>query len=255
MVSEDATVERPKGIWWPTASLVLSLAGCAFIVVAFLRSWPHTCLFCPAFFWALSFTFGIVALVVIRMKRLGYTGIVETAVGMSLSTAGMALLGLLFLVFLGLRGEPYDQSQRTSVKASLENNFGFKFPENTQALKGAHGLGGGVHPKPYVCIVRFTTDPNGLAQLQGSLSKLDDYNEQFPSPAFPDYDPRNYSRTKAPAWYKGKIMEGIVYKASVWRSAGLLLVVAVESEQGDKIDVYMEAVGGDCLKVAQGKTD
>jgi hypothetical protein len=159
--------------------------------------------------------------------------------------------GPLFLIRLALRGEPYDESAPASVIAKIENSCGFKFPENMGSLRAADGLGPGVHPKPYVCLVRFATDPNGLAQLQDSLSKLDDYSEQFPSPAFPDYDPRNYSRTKAPAWYRGEIRQGIVYKACVWPSGLLLLVVAVESEQGDKIDVYMEGVGGAGLKEGQ----
>ncbi|HUT29317.1 MAG TPA: hypothetical protein VMX13_05960 [Sedimentisphaerales bacterium] len=64
---------------------------------------------------------------------------------------------------------------------------------------------------------------------------------------FPDYDPRNYSRTKAPQWYKGKITRGVVYKAGVWKDGPLLLIVAVESEQADNIDVYMEAVGDERL--------
>jgi hypothetical protein len=200
----------------------------------------------------LSLTAGIVAVVVVRIRRLACTSIIETVVGMSLSAAGMALLALLFLIFLALRGKPYDQSQPGAVKVSLENNFGFEFPENMQALKGAHGLGGGVHPKPYVCLVKFTTDPHGLAALRDSLSKAEHYGEPLHRT---DYDPRNYSRTKAPAWYKGKIKDGIVYKASVWRDGPLLLVIAVESEQGDKIDVYMEATGGDHLRVELEKSD
>lgn len=173
-------------------------------------------------------------------------------VSSSLIALPFLIVGPFFLVCLALRGNPYDQSQPASVKANLENNFGFKFPENMQAFKGAHGLGPGVHPKPYVCIVRFATDPNGLAQLRDSLSKAEGYSERLHRT---DYDPRNYSRTKAPAWYKGKIKDGIVYKASVWRDGPLLLVIAVESEQGDKIDVYMEAVGGDHLRVEQEKSD
>ena len=149
-------------------------------------------------------------------------------VSSSLIALPFLIVGPFFLVCLALRGNPYDQSQPASVKANLENNFGFKFPENMQAFKGAHGLGPGVHPKPYVCIVRFATDPNGLAQLRDSLSKAEGYSERL-------------HRT--------------VYKASVWRDGPLLLVIAVESEQGDKIDVYMEAVGGDHLRVEQEKSD
>ena len=260
MEDQEQKVQSPKRICLATASLIFGALVWVFGAIACFSGDVLPDLVAPlAFFCAfgcsgLSFAYGITSLDKIKCGNAAPRGKTQAIAGMACSAAGLIALGGLFvwMIYAGLRGEPYDQSQPVSVKANLENNFGFKFPENMQAFKGAHGLGPGVHPKANVCIVRFTTDPNGFAQLQDSLSESDDYTERLP---FQNYDPRNYSRTKAPVWYKGKITEGIVYKAGVWCSAGLLLVVAVESEQGDKIDVYMEATGGDRLRVEQEETD
>ncbi|MHC4666176.1 MAG: hypothetical protein ACYS9T_09505 [Planctomycetota bacterium] len=249
-IETKAEEERPRRTRWAIASLVSCVVGCVLFAFAFLFALTVAAAYCSFVCWGLSVVCGAVALAKIRIKRPFFKGVPEAISGICVSGWAIIVLGGgSFLIYLALRGEPYDESAPASVIAKIENSCGFKFPENMGSLRAADGLGPGVPPKPYVCIVRFTTDRHGLAQLRDSLSKLDYYTEEFSAAG---YDPRGLSRMKAPEWYKGEMTKGIVYRGSGWGGTGLiLLTVAVESKEGDKIDVYMEGVGGAGLKEGQ----
>lgn len=254
MKTEDATADRPTRMWCATASLVLCVLGWAILVMA--SSNPAVSpsgAFGLAFFaWAVSLGAGIVALVVIRVRRPAFKGKLQAVLGVCVSGGAIVWFGASFVVVsLALRGEAFDESNPPSVIAKIENTCGFKFPEKVESLKAADRISGGVPPCAYQFIVRFTTGQNGFVQLRDSLSEIDD-GPQGKGHYGGLSDPRYFRRSReVPKWYEGEIEGAVIYE-SVFLTTGTIWLqlhtVCAELEQAEKVEVYMEGWGDTSLK-------
>jgi hypothetical protein len=250
MNNTNNTIATPKRTPWATASLILSFLGWLFFLLLFLfDEFDKPMFFLSILCWVLSFVFGIVALVEIRRKFLAFKGKAEAIAGICASVIPLFLIGcILSLFFLAIRGEPYDESYPQSVIATIETNCNFKFPEKMESLKAADRIAGGVPPQPYVVIVSFTTDQDGFAQLQHSLSlqplRSENYNTN---------EPRAFSLSKGtPQWYKTKMPKGKIYEGSLYGKNNMMLsTFCVELPESEKVAVYMEGWGDSRLKQGQ----
>jgi hypothetical protein len=245
MNNTNNTIAAPKRTPWATASFVLSLLGWIFALLLFL--FYERMFFWFMLCWVLSFVFGIVALVEIRRKRPAFKGKPEAIIGICASGIPLILIGcIISMIFLALRGEPYDESHPSSVIATIETHCNFKFPEKMESLKAADRIAGGVPPQLYVVIVSFITDQNGFAQLRDSLSlqplRSEDYDTN---------EPRAFSLSKGtPQWYKTKMPKGKIYEGSLYSKNNMmrLSTFCVELPESEKIAVYIEGWGDSRLK-------
>ena len=248
MDTESTTNNTPKINQWATASLISSLIAYILSFLAFVLGFgPAICFAFPC--WIASLIFGVVALMEIRTKRPAFKGRIQAIIGIS-SSAIPLIITVVFscMLYLAIRGEPYDESHPQLVLATIEKNCDFCFPEKMESLKAADRLAGGPD-NPYLFIIRFTTSREGFAQLKDEL-ELQPHRDTTSEVVNGKDDPRIFSLSKdTPQWYitkipKGKIWEGfLVSQNNMMR----LSTVCVELSEYGKVDVYMGGWGSSRL--------
>jgi len=261
MVSQDNTGGALKRTHWATASFVLSFAGWASAVTMCLGP-PDPIVFLQGTIlcWVCSLVCGVVAFAVIGRERSLRRGKALAVVGVSASVVGTLLLVSFpyFAVLWAMRGEPYDESNPSSIRAYIEENCEFTFPEKVNYLKAADRIPGGIGPAYVLFIVKFTTDHSGFLHLCNCLSRLGDWGEtdaQFYSKEDGRGDPRvHVSIKETPEWYAEPIPKGTVYAgfATCQSKKRLrLTTVCVKPEDSEEYVVYMEGDGDADLKRSQ----
>lgn len=240
METESTITDAPKQTRWATASCMLCIAGCLVFVLGIIAAdrvdfmTPFRgALLC----WRLSFVFGVIALVKIRIRRSLFAGKTEAMFGICLSGTAIVLIGAIMLL---LKDKPFDESHPASVIATIQTGCGFKFPERMESLKAA----GKVVGNSYVFIATFMTHQKGLDQLRNSLNLRFYRNTATGQPTDPTerYLPRHLSGVRLPQWYKGEVPRGRTWKGlfAHQNNSLTLITVCVELPKSEKVAVYLE---------------
>lgn len=261
MVSQNNTAGALKWTHWATASFVLSFAGWASAVTMFLRP-PDPIVFLQGTIlcWVCSLVCGVVAFAAIRRQRSLRRGKALAVAGVSGSVVGALLLVSFpyFAVLWAMRGEPYDESNPSSIRAYIEENCELTFPEKVNSLKAADRIPGGIGPAYVSFIVKFTTDHGGFVHLRNCFSRLGDWWEtdvKLDSKEHGRGDPRVQVSIKGtPEWYAEPIPKGTVYSGFVMcpsKKRLRLTILCVKPQDSEEYIVYMEGDGDADLKRKQ----
>jgi hypothetical protein len=242
METEAVTTNTPRQSTLANISLIFSLLAYILALLAFLlRIGPALC--CALSCWIASLIFGILALVEIRTKRPAFKGRRQAIIGISSSAIPLIItIAFSWMIYLAIRGEPYQESDPASIIALIKENSNICFPENMQSLKALEKTASPPDPPYLLFSVSFETDQQGFTQLCDSLSKQDSYFEIHDYNAI---NPIYYSSEKdIPQWFKIDTKD-IIYRGfgTTKNNAISLNTTCVRSEDPEKIVVYIEGLG------------
>ncbi|HBG27958.1 MAG: hypothetical protein A2Y10_03040 [Planctomycetes bacterium GWF2_41_51] len=138
-------------------------------------------------------------------------------------------IGVYYAIF---HEEPYNESHTSSIISNIENNFNFKFPEKIELLRTGDTIAGGID-RPYVFIVQFVTDQNGLYEIKQS-GDWEDITEEIEKGKWAD---SRFFTTHTPEWYKKPIEKGRTYEVL---PESTLHIICVELNASESVIVYMD---------------
>ena len=167
--------------------------------------------------------------------------------------------GTLFYIFYVLsvmsHSEPYNETNPALIIDKIENNFDISFSTRMNSLQAADKIAGGID-RPYIFIVRFTTDKTGFANLRELLSGLGNWEETTNELLKKDYNTDEYDpryivlyKKDTPDWYKMRIAKGRTYESFLVSKNNKmrLITICVEVAESSEIVVYMEGWGDTLL--------
>jgi hypothetical protein len=145
--------------------------------------------------------------------------------------------------------DPYNESNTALIINRIESNFGFKLPEKMESLQAGDTIAAGID-HPYVFVLRFVTNQNGLGKLI-QVGDLTDVTEEIANSKWDDS--RSFTK-HTPQWYKIPLEKGRTYEnCLVSKNNTLRLnIICVEMTPSESVVVYMQGWGSHSFDISKG---